>query len=417
MHSFLKLPIGTKRLTDLKGIALQQLQSNLENVDYLIIDEYSFVGQSLLGWIDSRCRQATGKAGEVFGGLSVILVGDIAQLPPVGDKPLYHSMPKTDKQIQGYFVYQQFKQVIELKVNHRVNGDSSDQCLFRDILLRARDGKSTSSDWHTLLSRTPDCVTNLAEFKKSSIRLCYLKSKVAEINMVKLKSLNQPIATIKARHSGGAQTLSSDEMGGLEPVIYLAKGAKVMLTMNIWTEVGLCNGALGNVLDFVYADGQNPPTLPICVIVQFDENYNGPSLSATLPRCVPICPVTQVSQNLGHKCERQQLPLKLAWAMTIHKSQGLTLKKAWVDLGPSEKCSGMTYVALSRVKKIEDLIVEPMTMERLQAPKKSCNLKYRLQEEKRLDDLAKETSHILSMKEKKKKQQNDNSELDLNSST
>lgn len=77
----------------------------------------------------------------------------------------------------------------------------------------------------------------------------------------------------------------------------------------------------------------------------------------------------------------------------------------------------MTYVALSRVKKIEDLIVEPMTMERLQAPKKSCNLKYRLQEEKRLDDLAKETSHILRMKEKKKKQQNDNSELDLNSST
>lgn len=77
----------------------------------------------------------------------------------------------------------------------------------------------------------------------------------------------------------------------------------------------------------------------------------------------------------------------------------------------------MTYVALSRVKKIEDLIVEPMTMERLQAPKKSCNLKYRLQEEKRLDDLAKETSHILNMQEKKKKQQNDNSELDLNSST
>ena len=103
--------------------------------------------------------------------------------------------------------------------------------------------------------------------------------------------------------------------------------------------------------------------------------------------------------------------------MTIHKSQGLTLKKAWVDLGPSEKCSGMTYVALSRVKKIEDLIVEPMTMERLQAPKKSCNLKYRLQEEKRLDDLAKETSHILNMKEKNKKQQNNNSELDQNSST
>ena len=147
------------------------------------------------------------------------------------------------------------------------------------------------------------------------------------MNLIKLKKLNQPIATIQARHSGGAQTLSSDEMGGLEPVIYLAKGARVMLTMNIWTKVGLCNGALGTVLDFVYADGQTPPVLPICVLVQFDEDYTGPSLSASFPRCVPICPITQVSQNVGQKCERQQLPLKLAWAMTIHRVKVSLLKK------------------------------------------------------------------------------------------
>lgn len=67
----------------------------------------------------------------------------------------------------------------------------------------------------------------------SSVRLSYLKSSVAEINIAKLKALNHPIATIKARHSGGAQNLSSDEMGGLEPVIYLAKGTRVMLTVNI----------------------------------------------------------------------------------------------------------------------------------------------------------------------------------------
>lgn len=209
--------------------------------------------------------------------------------------------------------------------------------------------------------------------------------------MAKLRSLNQPIATIKARHSSGAQTLSSDEMGGLEPVIYLTKGARVMLTMNLWTKVGLCNGALGTVIDFVYAKAQAPPTLPICVLIQFDEDYSGPSASAKFPRCVPIPPVTQVSQNVGQRCERQQLPLRLAWAMTIHKSQGLTLKKAWIDLGTSEKTSGVTYVALSRVKKLEDLIVEPMTLERLEASKKSSNLKFRLEEEKRLDTLANET--------------------------
>ena len=177
-------------------------------------------------------------------------------------------------------------------------------------------------------------------------------------------------------------------MGGLEPVIYLAKGARVMLTMNIWTDVGLCNGALGTVLYFVYAKTHNPPTLPICVLVQLDDDYNGPSISQRYPRCVPICPITQVSQNLGQRFERQQLPLRLAWAMTIHKCQGLTLKKTWVDLGTSEKTAGITYVALSRVKKIEDLVIEPMTFERLQAPQKLANLKYRLKEEKRLDALS-----------------------------
>ena len=75
-------------------------QDNLNSVAYLIIGEYSFVGQNLFGWIDSRCRQTSGKADEPFGGFSIILFGDIAQLPPVGDKPLYHSVPKSEKKLR-----------------------------------------------------------------------------------------------------------------------------------------------------------------------------------------------------------------------------------------------------------------------------------------------------------------------------
>lgn len=76
--------------------------------------------------------------------------------------------------------------------------------------------------------------------------------------------------------------------------------------------------------------------------------------------------------------------------MTIHKCQGLTFSKAWIDLGSSERTLGITYVALSRVKKIQDLVIEPVTLERLQAVKKLTNFKFRL-EEKRLDLLANET--------------------------
>ena len=155
-----------------------------------------------------------------------------------------------------------------------------------------------------------------------------------------------------------------------------------MLTMNLWTDVGLCNGALGTVLDFVYSDGQQPPCLPISVLVQFDDEYKGPSVSSMFQRCVPICPITQVSESLGQKYERQQLPLKLAWAMTIHKFQGLTLTKAWIDL--------------RRVNKLQDLLTEPMTLERLQALKTSIYFKFRLEEENPLDMLAHETlnSHL-----------------------
>ena len=71
------------------------------------------------------------------------------------------------------------------------------------------------------------------KFENNSVRLCYHKEKVAELNISRLKSLGQPIPIIKARHSIGAQTLSADDMGGLEPIVYLSKGAKVMLTMNL----------------------------------------------------------------------------------------------------------------------------------------------------------------------------------------
>ena len=391
VHSLLKLPIGSRGNKDLTGQSLCRLQESVNNIGYIIIDEYSMLGQVTFGWIDKRCKQATGYNDKVFGGRSLNLTGDPGQLPPVADKPLYHAKPSNAVGEQGHQAYHMFDKVVKLTVNQRVQGMTSEQVQFRDLLLRLRKGDSTVDDWKLLLTRQPSNVTNLCDFEDST-RLFYSNEQVGNYNHEQLTKLEHPIAHINARHSSAlAKKISSDDMSGLEPVVFLAKGARVMLTMNLWSSVGLCNGATGTVVDIIYQNNHQPPDLPIAVIVEF-ENYRGPVFNENQPLCIPIIPITVTSQTGIGFHERQQLPLRLAWALTIHKSQGLTLPKAWIDIGKSERTAGVSYVAISRVKSLASCVIEPMTYERLTSLKSSANLQYRLEEENRLDQLAQATS-------------------------
>lgn len=111
-----------------------------------------------------------------------------------------------------------------------------------------------------------------------------------------------------------------------------------------------------------------------------------------MPSCVPITPITATVQSGNVVHERQQLPLTLSWAATIHKSQGMTLNKAWVDIGKKESTLGFTYIATSRVRNISSLAIEPVTFERLQEIKNSQLLKYRMKEEQRLQQLSDKTA-------------------------
>ena len=160
-----------------------------------------------------------------------------------------------------------------------------------------------------------------------------------------------------------------------------------MHTLNLWPEVGLCNGATGKVIDIIYAENDFPPSLPISVIVKFD-NYKGPSFVDTLPNIVPICPIAITADTVSGFHERLQIPLKLSWAITIHKSQGLTLPKAWINLGTSEKTAGITYVAISTIRTLDSRVIEPMTIDSLKNIKDSSQLRFRIKEEIRLNDLA-----------------------------
>ncbi|CAB1109029.1 unnamed protein product [Ectocarpus sp. CCAP 1310/34] len=98
-----------------------------------------------------------------------------------------------------------------------------------------------------------------------------------------------------------------------------------------------------------------------------------------------------VSGEDGGTQVRTQLPLRLCWAITMHKSQGQTLAKAVIDLGPKEACTGLTFVCLSRAKRLVDLMVEPMSFDRIGNLGNSPTMKARLQEEVRLGELAQST--------------------------
>ena len=96
---------------------------------------------------------------------------------------------------------------------------------------------------------------------------------VAKYNVAKLCNTGEPIATIKAVHTGpNASKASSEDASGLEPVIYLARGARVMLTCNsnLWTDAGLVNGGMGTVQANCYQSG-GPPSLPVAMMVKFDK--------------------------------------------------------------------------------------------------------------------------------------------------
>ena len=102
----MKLPVGSNGNKDLTGQNLMRLQESLSKIDYIIIDEYSMLGQLTFGWIDRRCKQASGCQDKLLGGKSMILCGDPGQLPPVADKPLYHAIPTNSIGEQGYVTYQ-----------------------------------------------------------------------------------------------------------------------------------------------------------------------------------------------------------------------------------------------------------------------------------------------------------------------
>ncbi|OXV10490.1 hypothetical protein Egran_01749, partial [Elaphomyces granulatus] len=148
--------------------------------------------------------------------------------------------------------------------------------------------------------------------------------------------LNSPALDVIASHQGiGAEKASSQGAGNLSKSFPVCVGCRVMLTRNVWTEVGLFNGAQGTVYDIGWALGADPLREPPVVIMVAFDKYDGPPyvVDGSELRDVKgrlVVPILRVQQDFnlkGNTCSRMQFPLVISYAITVHMSQSVTLSQ------------------------------------------------------------------------------------------
>jgi len=347
----------------------------LSNVQVLIIDELSYVSARLLAVIEKRMRDIAEKEGS-FGQVSVIMLGDIFQLPSVLDKPCWLDPADfvncTNRLLlQGLNIFREFNHVQMLNVNIRQQDDQQ----FQNLLNHIRYKNVNVEDMKLLESRMKKNLSEAEIARFDDVIHLFQTNKSADCwNYEKIQALKVPVISTP---------LCDDDVIGTRAV-YLGVGVKVMLRRNLWTEYGLVNGSIGVIKQVAYADNQRKQLTPTVITVEF-EGYRGPTLD---DNTVPIvAKLTKVLNTKSGKREHVNLfCVQNCFGITIHKSQSLTLTAASLEIGSEDMCYGTTYVACSRVKKLENILIldEEFSPDRFTNPCFMAGLEIRLQEEDRM---------------------------------
>ena len=185
---------------------------------------------------------------------------------------------------------------------------------------------------------------------------------------LKLNS-EHPIAKLVSECRGlHSKSSDSEKVGGLQKTLFLCKSAKVMLSVNLRVHYGLFKGATGKIVEIIYLNGKWPEnSLPDAVMVEF-ETYKGPAFIQENSKVVPIFPVDRKIDCPCNSCYRKQIPLKLGWATTIHKCQGMTIGQGepfnYIVINPGtmsfeSRNPGALFVALSRPKSAGSNLLDP----------------------------------------------------------
>ncbi|MBE9487553.1 MAG: HRDC domain-containing protein [Bacteroidetes bacterium] len=350
LHSFFQLPFGLC-LPNYNHIQGGKKEENfrfnktklsiIRSLELLIIDEISMVRADMLDEINNILKKIR-RNSKPFGGVQVLLIGDMQQLSPV--------VKEEDRQIlkqyypSFYFfdseVYRSSDFVcIELKKIYR----QSDKA-FIDLLAKVRENKIDREVLETLNNRYQPSFNPSQE--EGYIILCTHNYSANDINIKKIEELESKEFTFNSRVEGNFP----HSMFPQEEVLTLKKGSQVMFTKNDSSlEKRFVNGTLGVVSEI--------STDSITVMPLSGEDMS--------PINVEIVFWENISYNIDHKTKEialkiegffYQYPLKLAWAITIHKSQGLTFDKAIIDAGRSFS-HGQVYVAFSRCRSLEGIVL------------------------------------------------------------
>lgn len=303
---------------DLKKIARNaRVRKRLKGVKVLIIDEVSMLHARQLDMVDAICRRFIDKK-LPFGGLQVVLCGDFFQLPPV--------QKDQAGEIKYVFAASAWRaagfKVCYLKEQHRQQNDA-----LVGVLNNVRRGEAGAADAEVLSSRIRAAVSGPVR----PTRLFSHNYEVDHVNNLELKKLPGKTMAYDMRGQGSERLVETLKAGCLAPsTLQLKHGAQVMFVKNNF-EKGYVNGTTG-------------------VVEGFDAETKMPIIATHSGKRVVASPeVWLIANDDIILASVRQVPLRLAWAITIHKSQGMSLDTAEIDLTKAFEY-GMGYVALSRVR-------------------------------------------------------------------
>ena len=358
LHSWAGLGLGNLPLNEILRNILSvkgtHLRKKLRNAKMLAIDEISMISADIFDMLNNLLKVVR-QNNAPFGGIQLILFGDFLQLPPVN---------KENKEVFFCFESEAWQEanieMITLKEIFR----QSDKDLV-NLLNNLRFGEITKYDVELLRSRYKQ-EDNDKLFEATILGTHNIQ--VEKINIKKLENIENQEKTFKAKFDGKPEKIEFLKKNCIAPEQLVLKiGAQVMMLKNTFSKEGIINGSIGIVRSFDKRKGYP--------VVEFS---NGAVLTIT-PEEWCVSKFNENTAEVEIEAMMVQIPLVLSWAITVHKSQGMTLEKIRCNLG-NAFAEGQVYVAVSRVKTLQGLFIDSFNINNVKANKKVIEFYKKMEE-------------------------------------